>query len=184
MGTHELARPIDRNHPIRGNERSLESVPVKASILAILLAFPVSKYDAQESIEDRTARLDVVAQAIEDVARGDRLKAAFLVTQARHESAFRRDVQMCQCPPLHCDRGLAHSIWQLHRVPSLPVEVWHGYCGLDLESVRAAAERSAWPYDPRRLENSFARLGGLGVPVTIGWVVKRAAEARQIARKL
>lgn len=157
---------------------------MKELILAWLLAQPVSKYDAAEAPDARESRLSTVAEAVTRVANGDRLKAAFLLVQAKHESSFRYDVQTCACPPNQCDGGRAHSLWQLHRVPAFPIETWHGYCGVEFEAVYSAASRSAWSYDPVRLERSFAMLGGATTPLDSRWVLTRAAEARKLARKL
>ena len=157
---------------------------MKVLILAWLLAQPISEYDASESTEARHERLCVVTDVVTRVANGDRLKAAYLLVQARHESHFRRDVQMCECPSQQCDNGKAHSLWQLHRVPSLSPETWHGYCGLDPDAVYSAALRASWTYDPARLERAFALQGGITVPLNAEWVLERAVEARKLARKL
>lgn len=145
---------------------------------------PVSKYDVHEDPEFRQERLSTIAQAVVDASDGDRGKISFLLIQAKHESGFRLDVQECRCPEGQCDNGRAHSPWQLHRVPALPIEDWHGYCGTSLEAVTSAARRTLWAYDQRSLACSYARLGGARASCSDSWAKQRSSEARRLAGAL
>lgn len=164
----------------------MEGVSVlKASILLWLLSLPVSKYDAAEQPDARRDRLEVVADAVAHVASGDRLKAAFLLTQAQHESGFRVDVQECRCPKNQCDRGRAHGLWQLHDRPATwSSSVWWSVCGTSLDSVTLGAAYALEYYRPGRLACSFASMGGSGASCKSKWAIDRAVAARELARRL
>lgn len=154
------------------------------TLLLILLSQPVSKYDSAESSEARAERLRIVSTAIVAAARADRGKVSFLTTQMIHESALRADVQRCECPPNQCDGGRAHGLWQLHLVPALGEEAWHGWCGLTYDAVYSGARRVLWTYRASDPSGSFARQGGHLVRSTEPWVLRRVATMRQIAGRL
>lgn len=154
------------------------------TLLLILLSQPVSKYDSAESSEVRTERLRIVSAAIVAAAHQDRGRVAFLAAQAIHESALRSDVQRCECPRNQCDGGRAHGLWQLHLVPTLGDEAWHGWCGLTYEAVYSGAERVLWTYRASDPAGSFARQGGHLVRSTEPWVLRRVVTMRQIAGRL
>jgi hypothetical protein len=153
-------------------------------IFAWLMEQPRTKFDAAEPTEDRAARMTVIARATDIVSHGDRLLAGFLLEQMRAESAFSRDVQMCQCAKYACDNGRAHGLPQLHRAPSQSVETWWSYCGTDSISVISSLQRTRNWYDPRHLSCSFAAMGGKLVECKASWATKREERARAIARRL
>jgi hypothetical protein len=154
------------------------------TLLLILLSQPVSKYDSAESYDARRVRLQVVSEAIVVAAKSDRGKVAFLTAQMVHESALRSDVQRCECPRNQCDAGRAHGPWQLHLVPALGDEAWHGWCGTSYESVYSGAKRVLWTYRASDPAGSFARQGGHLVRPTEPWVQRRVATMRRIAGQL
>ncbi len=150
-------------------------------IFLYLAGLATAEVDATEDYGHRLDRISVIADAIADTAHGDRQLAAFLAVQAYAESKLSRESQTCQCKRYSCDHGRAHSVWNLHRVWSMPVETWWSYCGESYAAVRASAERQRVYYDPRSLECSFARCGGAGVPCDVSWAVQRARETRRVA---
>lgn len=158
---------------------------MKTSILIWLLSLPVSKYDAAEPPESRRERLEVVADAVAQVSAGDRLKAAFLLTQARFESGFRVDVQECRCPSRQCDGGRAHGFWQHHHRPhTWDLATWWGVCGTSQDAVILGATYALEFYRPQRLACSFAAMGGNKATCKSQWAIDRAKAARELARKL
>lgn len=140
----------------------------------------VSAYDKAESVAEREERLRTIAVALAPYPRQMR---AMLLIQARAESGFRRDVQLCRCPPKQCDEGRAYGLWQSHR---RPVDTWllgsAPWCGVELEHVQMASERVAVPAPT--VEEWFRRQGGNRAKIDDAWVVERARQARELARKL
>lgn len=153
-------------------------------LFAILLALPVSPRDAGEDYGHRHDRLYEVANAIAEASDGYRELAAFLTVQASHESAFRLDVQRCECRPNECDGGRAHGYWQLHRAPSLLESTWWAYCGDTYAAVLSGALRTATFYHPGNLAVSFAIMGGSKATINDSWVTERVAETLQVAGRL
>ena len=150
------------------------------SILAWLLAQPVSPYDRNEPVDERRSRLSDVALAIDTAAEGDRMKAAFLAVQADRESGLRLDVEECRCPAKQCDKGKARGLWQLHKAPDSP-EVWSAICSTDVEAQTIAARWTLRFYSGS-LECSFARMGGVA-RCDVPWAVERARMVRELAKK-
>jgi len=162
---------------------------MKLAILLWLISQPVSPYDSDESNRNRFARLDNIATAIESIAGENTGLAAFLLVDAKHESAFRRDVQECRCPVGQCDwdkrtkTHRARGLVQLHSAPEHP-EVWASVCGTSVESQTIAFRWLSRYYRASSLECSYAALGGRGVSCGAEWARKRARDARRLAREL
>jgi hypothetical protein len=162
---------------------------LKEAIFAVLLAQPVSKYDATEPIGARHERLGVVAQAIADASRGDRTVAAAVTVQAIRESGLRRDVQVCECRPGHCDTdpdtkdARAHGLWQFWDRPTWSTADWWSICGVSLESVARGAQLTAAYFRGRTLEEGFALQGGITGRIP-QFAVARAKAARRLAGRL
>lgn len=86
-------------------------------------AVRVTYVEAQESVEERTARYDSialdVARAVKVLSAGERKGAAqLLIAIAWHESGFAKDVDLGPCAPKRlaiggCDRGRARGLWQV-----------------------------------------------------------------------
>jgi hypothetical protein len=99
----------------------------------------------------RTARLRIVAQAIDTAAAGDRTIALLLVVQGEGESHYARHVHEGRCgehplsPPGECDRGRSVSPWQVLLGPWLPRERWEDMRGADIEATTRAATYAARP---------------------------------------
>lgn len=156
---------------------------MKELLLLWIMAQPVSPYDANEPAESRATRLDTVATAIAGIAGDNKTLAAFLAVDAKEESGFRLDVSECRCPPMQCDKGRAHGLWQIHKAPSAP-SIWATACGTDLWAITVGAQWAMRYYDSRSLECSFAALGGNKASCGALWAKKRAAETRKLAARL
>lgn len=161
-----------------------------SSILAFLMSMQVSPYDSNEGEWSRIDRLGTIAQVIADESQGNRHLAAFLIADGIAESAFRRDVQLCQCPRRQCDPNpktgehRANGIWQNHRAPNESREHWMNHCGLEYDNVRQGAARIATFYRQfKPMACAFARLGGQS-HCDSRWATARANEARWIAGRL
>lgn len=162
-----------------------------SSILAALIALPISRYDRDEEPADRLARLETVASAISDVAGVDKRLAAFIIEDGRAESGYRRDVQECRCPVGQCDwdkytkRPRANGLWQIHKAPSWTADDWAGFCGTNYAAARKGAERVAMFYTWKRgnMACAFAALGGVS---DCSWreAVERQRRAEKVAAKL
>lgn len=140
-----------------------------ATIAAILLSLTPFYKDARtEEPDERSARMLVVAQAINDAAnraactgayateecskiwhRGPRQLAGLLITQGYWESRFALHVQQGRCGPTECDAEKlrdgrivhrARSYWQIQATGLVPGSEWRTLNGTDLE----ATSRAAW----------------------------------------
>jgi hypothetical protein len=157
---------------------------VQQNLETYLKTRPISRYDSNESIDERNVRLEVLAQAIATEAGGNRLLAAELAIQAVAESGLRRDVAECRCPTIQCDEGKALGYWQLHRVKSDPADVRDLWCGVGPDQVAATARRAAVRFRGASVEEGFRSQGGDRAPIDAPWVVRRARAARNLAGKL
>lgn len=172
------------------------------SLFSILLALPISPRDQfTESFDEHMARLRTVAEAIAAVADraacheqpapcrriiSDRFIAAGVLTsQAKHESAFRADVQSGCCRPLECDRGRAMGLWQLHRAPTETEEQWRGYAGLTRQSLESGAWRAIRLFADGSsrggLQCGFSRLATGALVCWPGYGKDREREALRVA---
>lgn len=148
---------------------------VANALLALLLSLPRYKADT-ETLEERTQRLTVVSVAIErateratcsgEYATEGCTKVWFgspkalrmsLVTVANFESAFAQHIHEGNCTKYECDRGKAHSLWQLHVSSNLPREDW--------EKIHAptqeATDLAAW-YAAKKLAScSYRGVAGM-----------------------
>ena len=150
------------------------------TILAAALSLPAYKEDS-ESLEERTARLTVVATAIDGASAravcadepegcrriwpGTRKELSMLLlTQAWHETRLAKRIHEDRCRPKECDGGRAKSLWQMHASHVLPRNVWATIGGTD----QASTSRAAW-YAARYLAGSRHRCakGGDWVAPTI-----------------
>lgn len=104
---------------------------MKAAILAYLLSLPWHVTDAAETLEGRTARLDVLASAIVEAGGRRPVIVWGLAVTAAGESGLRRDVLSGACPEHECDRGRAIGAWQLHQPPTVPRCEWLTWAGDD-----------------------------------------------------
>jgi hypothetical protein len=139
-------------------------------LLALAMALPASKADADEGELERRARLATVAHAITEASERAtcinqpepctrlwpgpaRELAALLLSVAWHESALARNVHAGECKPWECDahrdprtgrtRHRAASLWQLHASGLVPPAEWRELSGTDAESTRRAAWAAA-----------------------------------------
>jgi hypothetical protein len=167
---------------------------MKELIFAWLLSLPWTAADkATETAEVRTERMRNVAQAVTDVSRGDRQKAAFVLVQFSTETDFDAAVQRCECKRYQCDpRKLrdgsiefrAHGLAQVHDAPAYSTAWWWSMCGASVEATVTSARFALTRYNPVNLERSYARLKGIMVSERETWAIARAARARALARKL
>jgi len=110
-------------------------VSLVTAILAALLSLPPSS--TPESVQDRSARLGTVAEAIDSVARSPE-EAAALIVIGYEESRLDPLVHAGLPHPIWTqDRGRARSLWQLHR--SGLVRDWDTIAGTDLDATTRAA---------------------------------------------
>jgi hypothetical protein len=154
-----------------------------AKILTLLLSFHIQSYDANEPIQDRTVRLEIIAQVISDVSKDNKSLAAFLIGELEGESGLRKDIQNCKCPPHQCDEGLAMGPWQSQRTWGQSKTEWKSVCGESTESVTIAATREAKLFSGG-IEVSLARAGGNNATPNDKWVKNRAKRIRWIMTKL
>lgn len=159
---------------------------IEFALLSWFLNQPVHSTDTSEP--DRLSRLSQVSEAIGVVSAGNRLLAATLAVMAVEESGLRRDVHHGECPALLCDRGRARGLWQLHRHPVVPRDVWMGWAGDEYSNTLSAATQAA-----AMLRAGFARCGtqegAISYYATGGscrWTgaSDRAEKARRLAGKL
>lgn len=123
-------------------------------ILALLLTFPAHWDDRHtETPEARRARVEVVAQAIDEAVRATpwpgskRELAALLAVTADGESGgLALRIHAGKCRPKECDHGRAVSLWQLHASKLVPLEEWERMGGTDLEATTLAAMAAARVY--------------------------------------
>jgi hypothetical protein len=129
-------------------------------VLAALLSLPRFHLDS-ETTEERTARLEIISNGIDDAASratctgsykedkdcktiwtGSKKElAGLLITQGFFESRFAEHVHedRCRTGIGECDHGRAKSVWQLHTGSQLSVEQWRALSGTTPESTKAAA---------------------------------------------
>jgi hypothetical protein len=166
---------------------------LKSLILSILLSLPRTPGDATEPDADRSARLDVLATAIDSASRSNPGLAGALIEQANSESHLDGAVAQCQCKRWECDPARshggivfhAHGYFQLHDAHSFAPDWWNSFCdSLDVDAQTIAARLIARRIDVSKLECSFARLKGGAVPCTAPWAVARAGRARGFAARL
>jgi hypothetical protein len=109
---------------------------MKSLILAAILRLVPTPTDPTEQVDEYTARLDTIAQAIDDVSAGSPSLAAALVVTAHYESHFDRRIHTGSGhPTLHEDHHRARALYQLHRPPSMDVDTWHALAGDDLAAT-------------------------------------------------
>lgn len=115
-------------------------------LLIALLVPPKHQTHNGETEEAARARYDVIAQAIHSVAGEDHVLAAFLVTVARHESTFRRDIHSGE---VRGDGGWSWSLYQLNLGPRsdsvVPGTKWRArdIVGVELAPTRRATHSAA-----------------------------------------
>jgi hypothetical protein len=138
--------------------------------------------------------MGLIADAVTQVSKGDRAKAGFILWQLKSESDFDRGVGVCECERYRCDprhmrdgtiEHQAHGYAQGHLVPSAPnaYSDWWELCNEERGPLASARLVSRY-YRADNLEQSFARMKGIMTSPKEDWVVRRAAEARRLARQL
>jgi len=167
---------------------------MKELIFAWLLSLPWTATDkATETVEARAERMGNIAQAVAEVSRGDRQKAAFILVQFSAETDFDAAVQRCECKRYQCDpRKLldgsiefrAHGLAQVHDAPAYSTAWWWSMCGTGVDATVTSARFVLTRYNPANLERSYARLKGILVSEREPWATARAARARALAGKL
>jgi hypothetical protein len=166
---------------------------MKATILAWLMSLPWTPADkAAETVEMRRERMTIIAEAVADSARGDRLKAAFELVQFRNETHFDRAVQSCECTRWRCDPvktadGIlfrAHSLAQAHVENFHDIATWWQACGVERVNVAVNVRVTARFYYPQQLECGYARLAGIRVGCSDPKSKARADEARRLGARL
>lgn len=118
---------------------------MKELILAVLMGFTPYHLDT-ETTEERTERLEVVAESIEVASEGDREVMAFLVMTAHRETRMAQHVHAGNCREGECDNGRAASLWQIQSGSWIKQETWEGFIGLGLEPTTRAAQHAAMLY--------------------------------------
>lgn len=167
---------------------------MKALILSWLMSLPWTAADrSSETVEARHARMTTIAESVADAAKGDRLKAAFVLVHFRHETNFDEAVQRCDCKRWQCDaivtpEGVyhrAHSLAQAHEVGFKDLAGWWQTCGTERVNVDANVRFTLRYFTPPNLSCGYAWLGGghlscRSYPDTH----PRAVEARRLAGRL
>jgi hypothetical protein len=129
-------------------------IPVALVAAAIFVAAP------WVSTENRARYAADIAAVAPDLET-----ARALVATAAVESGFRGTIERCECREGECDRGLAVSLYQLHRYH------FHGHTAEEIcSSNRLATELTA-----RVLSGLAKRVGGMGeaLRVYVGVEVRR-----------
>lgn len=138
-------------------------------ITAILLSLEPS-YSDKETWEERSARMEIVAEAIEDASskatceeeyntpdckktwiKGRRSLALLLITKGFWESRFAKNVHEGKCRPYECDayttggnrRHRARSPWQVQRTGLVSKEEYDKMSSSTLESTKMSANVAA-----------------------------------------
>lgn len=135
-------------------------------ILMVLLSLPASYLDG-ELPEERTDRMEVVAQAVHDASARATCTGRFadyvdckpvwpgtrkdlvlmLITKAWWESRLARNVHEGKCRRHECDATLingvvihrARTIWQMQKTGLVQKDEWDTMVGTDFEATRTAA---------------------------------------------
>jgi hypothetical protein len=167
--------------------------PMKEKILIWLMSLPWTAADkATETVEMRHDRMTIIAESVADSARGDRLKAAFLLTQFRRETHYDRNVQTCECRRFECDPiktpdgtwFRAHSLSQAHEENFRDLATWWELCSTNRHAVDLNVAITARYYYPKQLECSYARLAGIRIGCNDRSSVSRAKDARRLSGRL
>lgn len=110
----------------------------KAKILAVMLKMPQWHLD-HDTVEERTALLDPLAQVISEKAKSYE-EAAALIAHSNTETGYARLVLTGHCDQMpegvRCDNGRARGPFQVH---AFCVEAWKHPDGT-IESYRGAAD--------------------------------------------
>lgn len=166
-------------------------------ILSILLSLQPAQVDQHEDPIERTARLGMVAAAIDDAVqstayRSKRELAATLIVLAIHESHFASNVQSCQCRRYECDpirsRGQvihqARGLWQVHRFGPAR-DAWDEMCVSVEVQARVAASLIAGAIGScGSLAGGIARYGNGHSCVPTANDLERAAAVRRMEARL
>jgi hypothetical protein len=159
------------------------------ALLSFLVSIPIFPRDAWEPSEARIARLEIVARAIAEAARGNRQVAAAVAVQGARESLFGVGWGTCRCEGAECDRGKAHGYWQWQRLPSEPSADWEALCSTEAAPTLRAATRTAQRFrgcvrgDRACLAGAYACLGGV-CGTAPDWAGARADAALALSAKL
>jgi hypothetical protein len=168
---------------------------MKAKILLWLMSLPCTKGDLIETVEHRTERMAVLAEAVATVAKSDRQRASFILTQLDSESNFDLAVAECECSRFQCDplrhsdgtwEAQAHGLVQGHLVPSQPdaYSNWWGLCGVTEKAAMANVRFVSRRYNASNLAAAFASFGGILARPTDKWVQVRVAKTLKLAVRL
>jgi len=167
---------------------------LKATILAWLISLPWTAHDrATETPDQRHDRMAIIAEAVAKVAKGDRQKAAFVLSYYRHETDFDDAVQRCECTRWRCDpirlrdgsiEFRAHGLAQAHRAPTWDIATHWAFCGTNLESQLVNARFVARFYSADNMACGYARLAGIAVGCKTRQSDARAAAANRLMGRL
>ncbi len=156
-------------------------------VIAAAMLLTVFHEDAKGSPE-KIAQLNAIGAAVAEFGKTAD-ERAFLLAWAENETHLSLRVHAGRCRASECDRGRARGPWQVHRLASMPLDVWDRMHGI--ENTRAQTEHAArmvrWalrqcPDD--RVRGAFRRLGGLGCEQQLKGEDERMDDFQRLRGKL
>ncbi len=137
---------------------------LRAVLLTLLLELPVWHGDT-ETLAERTARMDTVAQSVDDASlravcggpwadspdicrpiwtESQVDLAVLLLAKGFMESAYASRWHLGDCRGAEWDHGTSQSLWQLKQARWMTEAPWSSITGHDLTSTTMAAWYAAW----------------------------------------